>query len=252
MDEERVWGRRWFGAVTQDYTALAIAAVFALAGLLPLIAGGILRPITWLCLLSGVGAGFFAREATALAWEVLGPLGGLSNSPGGSVVHQMLATGIGELLKAIVPLTVILWAATHPSTGLSYGAAAGAGFALINAQRVLVRVLELVGSPIVTPLSTALAVIGWFFTILGHITTTGYLTWAAAGGGFGRAFLVAWGIQFALLLAQRLPVVAGVPLSLPVSMIVTLMLLYYLRGLRARPANGIVPNGRPAPSASEP
>lgn len=238
--------------MTQDYTALAIAAGFALAGLLPLIMRDLLRPVTWLCLLAGVGAGFFAREATALAWEVLGPLGGLSNSSGGSVVHQLLATGIGELLKAIVPVAVILWVVTRPSTGLSYGAAAGAGFALVNAQRVLVRVLELVGSPIVTPLSTALAVIGWFFTILGHITTTGYLTWTAAGGGFGRAFLVAWAIQFALLLAQRLPVVSGIPLSLPVTMTVTLAFLYYLRGLRARPANGIVPNRTPAPSASEP
>lgn len=238
--------------MTQDYTALALAAGFALAGLLPLIMADILRPVTWLCLFTGAGAGFFAREATALAWEVLGPLGGLSNSSGGSVVHQLLATGIGELLKAIVPVAVILWIATRSSTGLSYGAAAGAGFALVNAQRVLVRVLELVGSPIVTPLSTTLAVIGWFFTILGHIITTGYLAWTAAGGGFGRAFLVAWGIQFALLLAQRLPVVAGIPLSLPVSMTVTLALLYYLRGLRARPANGIVPDSAPAPSASEP
>lgn len=238
--------------MTQDYAALAIAVGFALAGLLPLIAGDILRPLTWLCLLSGVGAGFFAREATALAWEVLGPLVGLSNSSAGSVVHQMLATGIGELLKAIVPLSVILWAATRPSTGLSYGAAAGAAFALVNAQRVLVKVLELIGSPIVTPLSTALAVMGWFFTILGHITTTGYLAWAAAGGGFGRAFVVAWGIQFALLLAQRLPVVAGIPLSLPVSMAITLVLLYYLWKLRVRPADGIAPNGTPAPSVSEP
>ncbi len=238
--------------MTQDYTSLAIAAGFALVGLLPLIARDILRPATWLCLFAGAGAGFFAREATALAWEVLGPLGGLSNSSGGSVVHQLLATGIGELLKAIVPVAVILWVATRPSTGLSYGAAAGAGFALVNAQRVLVRVLELVGSPIVTPLSTALAVIGWLFTILGHITTTGFLTWEAAGGGFGRAFLVAWWIQFALLLAQRLPVVSGIPLSLPVTMTVTLAFLYYLRGLRARPVDGIVPNRTPAPSASEP
>ncbi|MGQ0548402.1 MAG: hypothetical protein ACT4PY_01885 [Armatimonadota bacterium] len=232
--------------------ALAIAAAFALAGLLPLAAGDLLRPITWLCLLAGVAAGFFAREATALAWEVLGPLGGLSNTPGGAVIHQVLATGIGELLKAIVPIAVILWAATRSATGLSYGAAAGAGFALINSQRVLVKVLELVGSPIVTPLSTALAVVGWFFMILGHITTTGYLSWTAVGGGFGRAFLMAWAIQFVLVLAQRLPVIAGIPLALPVSMVITLALLYYLRSLRARAVNGLIHNSAPAATASEP
>lgn len=236
----------------QDYTALGIAAVFALTGLLALAAADLRRPITWLCLFTGVAAGFFAREATTLAWEVVGPLGGLSTSPTGSVVHQLIASGVGELLKAIVPVAVILWAATRPSTGLSYGAASGAGFALINAQRVLVRVLELVGSPIVTPLSTALAVIGWFFTILGHVTTTGYLTWAAVRGGFGRAFFVAWGVQIALQLVQRLPVIASVPLALPVTLVITVWFLWYLRGVRGREVHGIVPNQGAAATATDP
>lgn len=238
--------------MTQDYRAIGIAAAFALAGLLPLALGDLRRPITWLCFVAGALGGFFAREATALAWEVLGPLGDLSNSPAGSMIHQLIASGIGELLKAIIPIAVILSASTRASTGLSYGAAAGAGFALINAQLVLDKVLELVGSPFVTPLSTALAVIGWFFTSLGHVTTTAYVTWAAVSGGFGRAFLVAWAIQFALVLAQRLPAIASVPPALPVSMVITLALLLYMRSMRTRVVNGIGSNSAAATTASEP
>ncbi len=237
--------------MTQETIALAIAAVFALAGLLALTAGDLRHAIVWVCLVAGVIAGFLAREATTLAWEVLGPLGGLSNSPAGFLVHQIVASGLGELLKAIVPVAVILWAATRPSIGLSCGAAAGAGFGLITAQRVLVKVLELVGSPIVTPLSTALAVVVWFFTILGHTTTTAYVTWAAASGGFGRAFLVAWAVQWVLVLAQRLPVIAGVPLALPVTAVITVWLFWYLRNVRARAANDIVPTRGTASSLSE-
>lgn len=236
-----------------DYAALAIAALFALAALLPLAAGGLRRPMAWLCVLTGAAAWFFAREATAMALEVLGPAvgGELSAGPVGSVVHQLVASGVGELLKASVPVALILSASTRPSIGLAYGAAAGAGFGLINAQRVLAKILELVGSPIVTPLSLALAVVGWFFTILGHVTTTGYVTWAAVRGGFGRAFLVACAVQLVLLLAQRLPVIGGVPLTLPVSMVISVWLLRYLRAARAREADRVVPNRPAATPASE-
>lgn len=239
--------------MTLDYTSLAIAGGFALAGLLALAAPDIRRPMLWLCLIAGAAAGFFAREATTLGWEFLAPPGrGLSTSPTGLAVHQLVASGIGELLKAIAPMAVIIFASTSAPTGLSYGAAAGAGFGLINAQRVLVRVLELIGSPIVTPLSTALAIAGWFFTILGHIGTTALVAWAAAARGFGRAFLLAWAIQFVLVLAQRLPVIGGVPLALPITIAVSLWLLMYLRTLRRRGGADTISTRPAATAASEP
>jgi hypothetical protein len=103
-------------------------------------------------------------------------------------------------------------------------------------QQVLGMALRLVGSPFITAASTAVAILGWFFTLLAHAATTGYLVRAGVRGGFGLAFVFVWVVQAILGLAQRLPVVAGVPTGLLVSIAVSLWLFGRLLGIRARAA----------------
>ncbi len=229
----------------QAYTALGIAAVFALLGLLPLAGRHLGRPLLWACLLAGIVTGPIAREGTQLAWEWLGPFGDLAKSPSGSTVHLLLTAAVGELLKATAPLAAISFTATDVATGIAYGAAAGAGFGFMATQQVLAMALGLIGSPFITPLSTVMAVVGWCFPVLAHVATTAYVTRAGVRGGLGFAFLFAWFMQFGLGMAQRLPVVGGVPTALPATAFITLWLFGYLWVARAR-AHTAAPEPWPA------
>jgi hypothetical protein len=101
-------------------------------------------------------------------------------------------------------------------------------------QQVLALALGLVGSPFITPLSTVMAVVGWCFPVLAHVVTTAYVARAGVCGGLGFAFLFAWFVQFVLGMAQRLPVVGGVPTALLATAFITLWLFGYLWVVRAR------------------
>lgn len=218
----------------QHYASFVIAAVFALLGLLPLAGRSIRRPLLWLCLLGGVAAGFLAREATKMAWDWLGPIGGLERSAVGLTVNLLIAALAGELLKATAPLAVIIFAPTDAVTGLAYGAASGAGFGLVAGQRFLALALGLSGTPFITPLSTAVAVVSWFFPTLAHIVTTAYLVRAGVRGGLGLALLFVVALQTILGLAQKLPLAGGIPTGALLTAAISLWLLIYLWRARLR------------------
>ena len=233
--------------MTRDYIAIAIAAAFALVGLLPLAGRSLVRPLLWFCLIAGAATGFFAREATGIAWDWLGPIGGLyTNQAAGFAIQLLIGSAIGELLKAMAPLAAVIFKPTDVMTGISFGSAAGAGFGFLITQPVLARVLELVGSPIVTPASTAIAFVGWFFAVLAHIGTTAYVTRAGVRGGLGLAFVFAVLVQFALGLGQKLPVAGGIPIGLLVSAVIAVWLFGYLLAVRVRAASTGAARDEPA------
>lgn len=219
-----------------QYTALAIAGFYALVGFVPLAGRDLRRPALWLCLISGVIAGYFAREAVKLAGALLAPVSGLATGPAAVVVALLIAAVIGELLKALGPLSAILMAPTDGPTGLAYGAAAGAGFGFIVIQQGLAMALGLVGSPFITPASTVAAVAGWFVRLLLHVETTAYVGRAGAAGGVGVALVVACAVQLGLALAERLPFVAGIPLGLVVAVLVAIVFYVVLWRARRRGA----------------
>ncbi len=232
----------------RDYTAIAIAiaAAFALVGLLPLTGRHLIRPLLWVCLVAGIITGPIAREGTQLAWEGLSLFSGLANSPSGPTLYLLLTAAVGELVKATAPLAVISFTKTDVAAGIAYGAAAGAGFGFMATQQVLAMALGLVGSPIITPLSMVIAVVGWFFPLLAHIATTAYVARAGVRGGLGFAYLFAWFVQFSLGVAQKLPVVGGIPGGLLTTAAIALWLFGYLWVVRARaaaPAAGPSPAG---------
>lgn len=220
----------------QQYAAIAIAALFALAALVPLARGSLRRPLLWLCLAAGALVHPIAREGMQIGWDWVRPMAGLADGPAGSVAYLLIAAAVGELVKVTVPLLAIVTTPADSVTGLAYGAAAGAGFGFMATQHVLRMALGLVGSPFITAASTAVAVVGWFFTLLAHAATTGYLARAGVRGGFGLAYLFVWAVQAVLGLAQRLPVIAGIPTGLLVSTVVSLWLFGHLLGIRARAA----------------
>lgn len=218
----------------QQYASIVIAAVFALLGLLPLAGRIIRRPLLWLCLLGGVAAGFFAREAAQMAWDWVGPIGGLERGPAGLTINLLIAALVGETLKATVPLVAISFTPTDAVTGLAYGAASGAGFGLVAGQKFLALALGLVGTPFITPLSTTVAVVAWFFPTLAHIVTTSYLIRAGVRGGLGLAFLFVVALQTIFGLAQKLPLAGGIPTGVLVTAVVSLWLLGHLWRARLR------------------
>lgn len=224
----------------QQYAAVAIAAAFSFLGLLPLAGRSLRRPLLWLCLLAGVAAGFVAREATAIAWDWLGPIGGLERSAAGPTGALVLAALVGELLKATAPLAAVVFVPTDAVTGLAYGAASGAGFGLVAGQKVLSLALELAGSPFSTPLSTAGAVVGWFFPTLAHIVTTAYLIRAGVRGGLGLALLFVVALQVLFGLSPKLPLVGGIPTGLLLTAVIALWLLAHLWRTRLRAGTALV------------
>ena len=50
----------------QDYSATAIAAAFALIGVIPLAGRNLSRPLFWACALAGAITGPIAREGTQI------------------------------------------------------------------------------------------------------------------------------------------------------------------------------------------
>ena len=223
-----------------DPQALAVAAIFALLALLPLSGRSLLRPLTWVCLIVGGATWFLAREAPGIIWdEWLGPISGLTSVPSAVILRVMIAAAVAEILKATAPLAAVSFASTDASTGIAYGAAAGAGFGVVSTLPVVARTLELVGSPIVTPLSTAIALIGWFFPMLLHAATTAYVTRAGVRGGLGLAFFVAWLLQVILGLADALPLhdydlIGGIPVKFLLTAVVAVWLFGYLWVVRVR------------------
>jgi hypothetical protein len=204
----------------QEPVSIAIAAAFALVGLMPLGQGYLRRPLLWACVVAGAITGPIAREGTQLVWDWLGPAGALASHPTGSTIYLLVTAAIGELVKATAPLAAITAVRTDAAGAIAYGAAAGAGFGFVATQQVLTLAMKLVGSTFITPLSTAIAVVGWVFPMLAHIATTAYVTRAGARGGLGLAFVVAWLVQFALGLALRLPVIGGVATGIVVTAII--------------------------------
>ncbi len=222
-----------------DPTTLVVAVVFTLAALIPLCGRTILRPLTWVCFIVGAATWFLAREAPVIVWdEGVGPMIGLAGPPA-LILRIMIAAGIAEVLKATAPLAAVSLVATDASTAIAYGAAAGAGFGIFSALPVVARTLQLVGSPIVTPLSTGVALIGWFLVVLSHVSTTAYVTRAGVRGGLALAFFVAWLLQVFLGLADAMagepqPGFGGVAPKFLVTLIIAGCLFVYLWAVRAR------------------
>jgi len=224
-----------------DMIAVSISAAYALIALVPLAGRHLRRPLVWLCLVAGLIAGFFAREAVKLAAEALAAFTPLSTGPASDAASVAVAAVVGEVLKALAPLALIVMAPAGPGTGLAYGAAAGAGFGFVVAQQGLAMALGLVGSPFITPASTVAAVVGWFFRALPHPLTTAYVARAGVVGGAGGALGLACLVQFALGFTDRLPLVAGIPTGVIVTAVISLILYAYLWRARRAP-----------PGASEP
>lgn len=202
------------------------AAALALVGLWPLARGQLRRPLLWACVVAGAITGPIAREGTQLAWDWLGPVGVVASNPAGSSVFLLLTAAIGELVKATAPLAVVSFVRTDAAAAIAYGAAAGAGFSFAATQQVLTLAMRLFGSTFITPVSMAVAVVGWLFPVLSHIATTAFIARAGVRGGLGVAYLGAWLIQFALgWLPNQLPIVAGVATG-PVSTAFLAFVLY--------------------------
>jgi hypothetical protein len=218
----------------QDPLSIAIAGAFALLGLIPLARGDLRRPLLWGCAVAGAITGPIAREGIQMVWDWLGPTGALASNPTGSSIYLLLTAAIGELVKATAPLAVVVFVRTQAPTAIAYGAAAGAGFGFVATQRVVTLAMRLVGSTFITPFSTAVAIVGWIFPVLAHIATTAYVTRAGVTGRLGVAFLLAWAVQFALGLAQRLPVVAGIATGAAVTAIIASALYAALWAARRR------------------
>jgi hypothetical protein len=217
-------------------TALSIAAGFALLAFLPLAWRRLGRVWIYVCLIAGALVSPIAREGVQLVWDEIGRFPEATQSPAASVAYLLLVAVAGELVKAVVPVAAVSFRPqTDAQTATAYGAAAGAGFGFASTQSVLTMALGLVGSPYITPLSSTIAIVGWFFPILAHVATTALVARAAAHGGFGATFFGMWMVQFALGLAQRLPVVGGIATGLGVTALVSIALLATLLrlGLRA-------------------
>lgn len=228
-----------------DLTAVAVTAVFALVTLIPLGGRSLLRPLTVVCLLFGAATWFLARESPVIVWdEGLGPLTGLSGPPW-IILRIMVGVAIGEVLKATAPLAAVSLVPTDAPTAIAYGAAAGAGFSILGALPVVARTLQLIGSPIVSPFSTAMALLGWFFVILSHATTTALISRAGVRGGLGVAFFVAWLLQVLIELADAIvgdpiPGLSGITLKLILTALIASGLLAYLWIARTRSGSAVV------------
>jgi hypothetical protein len=216
--------------------AVAVAAVFALVGFLPLAWRSLRRVLVWVCLLAGVAVGFLARDGTQMILEWLNPYLGPSGAPQGAVLSLLVASAVGELLKATPALAAVTLAPGNALDGLAYGAAVGAGFGFLVTLQVLGMALALVGSPLTSPLSAGLAIAGWFFRILAHITTTAFVGRAGVAGSVGAALLAAWLVQFVLAMAERLPYVGGTPAGTGVTIVISMGFFLYLWNLRAQAA----------------
>jgi hypothetical protein len=225
--------------------AIAIAAVYALIGFIPLARRALARPLLWVCLIAGVIAGFFAREAVNLAAEALAPVSALASGPASVVVTLLIAAAVGELLKVLGPLAALVMTSASPIDGLAYGAAAGAGFGFIVVQQGLSMALGLVGAPFITPVSTVVAVAGWFFRVLPQIVTTAYVARAGVSGGLGASLLLAILVQVGLGLVDRLPLIAGIPTGLVITALISLGFYIYLWNVNPTPNT----RGVPAPQS---
>jgi hypothetical protein len=221
-----------------QYLPIAVAAAFALIGLLPLAGRNVFRPLLWLTVLVGVAVGYLAREGTQVAMDILGPYLAMGADPSSAIVSTLVAAAIGELLKATPALIAISIASADDSTGLALGAAAGAGFGAFVTWPVLAFALSLIGSPLTSALFTGVAVFGWFLRILAHIVTTGYVGRAGVVGGLGWALLFAVIIQFVLGLSERMPLLGAIPSGVLVAAVIALAMFTYLWSVRMRAAAG--------------
>jgi hypothetical protein len=219
----------------QEPLSMVIAAALALVGLWPVARGQLRQPLLWACAAAGAITGPIAREGTQLAWDWLGPVGVVSSNPTGSSVYLLITAAIGELVKATAPLAVVSLVRTDAAAAIAYGAAAGAGFSFAATQQVLTLALRLLGSTFITPVSMAVAVVGWLFPVLSHIATTALITRAGVRGGLAVAYLGAWVVQFALgWLPNQLPIVAGVATGTVITAFLAFVLYASLWAIRTR------------------
>jgi hypothetical protein len=216
--------------------AMAVAAVFALVGFLPLAGRRLLRVLVWICLAAGVGVGLLARDGVQIILEWLSPYLGPASAPQGAILSLLVASAVGELLKATPALAAVALAPADALDGLAYGAAVGAGFGFMVTLQVLGMALALIGSPLTSPLSVGLAIAGWFFRILAHVATTAFVGRAGIRGGVVTALLVACIVQFVLAMAERLPYVGVIPMGTVVTIVISLGFFLYLWSVRAQTA----------------
>lgn len=220
-----------------QYTAIGLAAVFALVGFLPLAGRNTRRPLLWVVLIAGSALGYFAREGTQMALDVLGPYFETGPSALGAVVTTLVAVTVGELLKATPALMAVSIGSTDELAGLAYGAGAGAGFGAYVTWPLLAFPLGLLGSPLTSPFFVGLAIFGWFFRILAHVVTTAYVARAGVRGGLGGALFAAVIAQFVIGLAERMPVVSSISTGILVSAVISLAMFAYLWSVRSRAAD---------------
>ncbi|MBI3998220.1 MAG: hypothetical protein HY355_04235 [Armatimonadetes bacterium] len=230
-----------------DPIVIAIAAGFGLIGLLPLARRALTRPALWVCLLAGVGITWVAQEGAQWAWDWVGVIGGLYKGPAEPFAKWLVIAAVGELVKATVPLIVVMSAPANAVTGLAYGAAAGAGYGVVATllDSRLADTVRLMGSAITSPLSTGFAIFLYLFPILAHIATTGAVVRAAVRGGFGSALLLAWVVQFLVGLVEfevEFPVIMGAPTGRLVVAIIALTVYGYLWRARVRAESGSAPS----------
>ncbi len=219
-----------------QYTAIALAAVFGLVGFLPLAGRSIRRPLPWLVLIVSAALGYFAREGTQIALDALSPYFETGPSTLGAVVTTLVASAVGELLKATPALIAVSLMAADALSGLAYGAAAGAGFGAYVTWPLLAFPLGLLGSPLTSPFFAGLAIFGWFLRILAHVVTTAYVAHAGVSGGLGGALFAAVIVQFIIGLAERMPVVSNISTGILVSAVISLAMFVYLWSVRSRAA----------------
>ncbi len=220
-----------------QYTAIGLAAVFALVGFLPLAGRNIRRPLLWVVLIAGAALGYFAREGTQLALGMLGPYFETGPSTLGAVVTTLVAAAVGELLKATPALMAVSVGSADELAGLAYGAAAGAGFGAYVTWPLLAFTLGLLGSTQTSLFFVGLAIFRWFFQILAHVVTTAYVARAGVTGGLAGALFVAVMLQFVIGLAERMPVVIGIQTGILVLAVISLAMFAYLWSVRSRAAD---------------
>ncbi len=227
----------------QQNVAIGLAAGFALVGFLPLAGRNIRRPLLWLVLIVSAALGYFAREGTQIALDILSPYFETGPSTLGAVVTTLVAAAVGELLKATPALIAVSTGSADALAGLAYGAAAGAGFGTYVTWPLLAVPIGMIleGSSLTSPLFAGIAIFGWFFRILAHVMTTAYVARAGVSGGLGGALFAAVVVQFIIGLAERMPVVSNISTGILVSAVFSLAMFAYLWSVRSRAADAAGP-----------
>lgn len=244
---------------------ISLAVLFGLVWLTALRPLNLKCPAPWLVLLAGA-----ILFAPAIAWVQaplqtwvggrliawLGPVT-VQNQIWFTAIPLVLLSGLVQEAAKLVPVTVFWWVRGRnidPKLGLTIGAMAGAGFAVVEAQWVLNTIFASGWNWDLAPSYGFMGFAGFwerFFTVAFHIASAGLAGWGLSKGFGWQFYLLVSGLHFMLnytVIFLQMGVISTIQIEIVIAVLSSILFAVVL-GLRWRKRSPVEGENNVTPAA---